>query len=37
MIYKKQSEERDIREKLKQIKFITQEKKIDLRLVNQDS
>lgn len=37
MIYQKQSEERDIREKLKQIKFITQEKKIDLRLVNQDS
>lgn len=36
MIYQKQSEERDIREKLKQIKFITQEKKIDLRLVNQD-
>lgn len=27
MIYQKQSEERDIREKLKQIKFITQEKK----------
>lgn len=37
MIYQKQSEERDIREKLKQIKFITQKKKIDLRLVNQDS
>lgn len=36
MIYQKQSEERDIRKKLKQNKFITQEEKIDLRLVNQD-